>query len=211
MEIVIAVVGLRAYSRCRKFLNGKSEVVNWENKSCCYTACISRCLVWWPLAVAQSCLIGQGIAGKYWNSQNQKVNANLHVRTRMGDHCEDTHRMQRQGQETCTHRGQFRVNGEPEQEQSEWDQGNCHEKSHEGWYLTLFAASWIVCGCTVLISLAWAKVDSNINPAGWIKFSFYRGRNRELKMSRILSYATQYKTSKDGKVGMIPKRTVKIK
>lgn len=60
---------------------------------------------------------------------------------RLGDQCEDKHRMQNQDQEISTHMGQIRVEKELEQEQSEWVQGNYHEKGHEGWYLALLAAS----------------------------------------------------------------------
>lgn len=59
----------------------------------------------------------------------------------LGDQCENKHRMQSQDQETSTHRDQFRVKEELEQEQSEWVQGNYHEKGHESWHLALLAAS----------------------------------------------------------------------
>ena len=49
--------------------------------------------------------------------------------------------MQSQSQEASTHRNQLGVNKEPEQEQSEWVQGYCHEKGPEDWYLDLLAAS----------------------------------------------------------------------
>lgn len=39
---------------------------------------------------------------------------------------------------------------------------------------------------------------------------YFVGEETELKRSHNLSYATLFITSKDGKVGMIPKRTVEV-
>lgn len=45
MEISIAVVGLRVHSRCRKFLSGNSEVVNWKKSVMLLYNMVQGCLI----------------------------------------------------------------------------------------------------------------------------------------------------------------------